>query len=291
MDRDPGYVLSEIRKNFDSLNWWRNRVFVPFVIGTATEIHPDYPGYDDAIRVMEEDWDTLVVLDACRADFFEEVADLTQFDEYERVVSLGSHSSEWTRRNFSGREFSDTVYVSANPHTSLKAGDAFHKIVELWETDTDEEAGVVFPDVVQKTAVDTHEKFPNKRLVIHFMQPHGPFISSDSSKSKDGAEYKTSEEYWQDYENTLEYVLPFALAIADTISGRTVITADHGQIFPMGYKQWLGLYSHPPRLRIPALVTVPWAVMEGRRRRIQSGTITEANGEDVEDRLRQFGYR
>ena len=75
---------------------------------------------------MEEDWDTFIVLDACRADFFEEVADFSWFDSYTSRVSLGSHSSEWTRKNFAEREFPDTVYVSANPHTSLIVGGNFH---------------------------------------------------------------------------------------------------------------------------------------------------------------------
>ena len=148
-------ALSEIRANYDSLNWWRNRVLLPYVVGTATRLHPGYPGYDEAIRVMDEDWDTLVVLDACRADVFEEVADLARFDAYEPVVSLGSHSSEWTRRNFRGGRFDDTVYVSANPHTALEAGDSFHRVLELWETHTDEDAGVVLPDAVRDAVVES----------------------------------------------------------------------------------------------------------------------------------------
>jgi len=53
MGIDPRHALSEVRKNFTSLNWWRNRVFVPFVFGTATRLDPRYPGYDEAVRVME----------------------------------------------------------------------------------------------------------------------------------------------------------------------------------------------------------------------------------------------
>ena len=103
------HALSEIRKNYDSPSWWRNRVFVPYLFGTLTRFYPKYPGYDEAVRVMEEDWDTLIVLDACRSDSFQSVADLDAYDSYETKVSLGSHSSEWTRRNFAGRQFDDTV--------------------------------------------------------------------------------------------------------------------------------------------------------------------------------------
>lgn len=285
------HALSEIRDNYDSLNWWQRRVFVPYVLGTLSRYHPRYPGYDEAIRVMEEDWDTLIVLDACRADFFEEVANLDTFDEYERKVSLGSHSSEWTARNFQGEEFNDTVYVSANPHTSLEAGNSFHKIIGLWETETDEEAGVVLPESVQKAAIEAYKQYNDKRLIVHFMQPHGPFIGSKNTPPyKQGEEYQSSSEYWQDYKENLEYVLPIALDVANSIPGQAVITADHGQIFTQGYKRILGLYSHPHRLRLPRLVCVPWATIDGDRRQISRGSITESQSEDIDKRLKSLGY-
>jgi hypothetical protein len=279
------HALSEVRKNFSSLNWWRNRVFVPFVFGTATRLYPGYPGYDEAVRVMEEDWDTMIVLDACRADYFERVADLGRFDEYEPRISLGSHSSEWTRRNFQGGSFGDTVYVSANPHTSLEAGDAFHHVVELWETDFDEDAGVVRPETVRDAAVEAYEEFPNKRLIVHFMQPHGPFIGSDTGDNHDG-----KAEYWQAYAENLEYVLPFVDDIIETIPGKTVITADHGQAYASGLSELLGIGGHKPRLRFPSLVEVPWAVLGGKRRDVRTGETGQAQGEQIQDRLEDLGY-
>ncbi|MDB2276453.1 hypothetical protein PM022_18355 [Halorubrum ezzemoulense] len=291
MDIGFRYALSEIRDNFTSLNWWQRRVFVPYVLGTLSRYHPRYPGYDEATHVMEEEWDTLIILDACRADFFEEVADLDRFDTYERKVSLGSHSSEWTRRNFQGKKFNDTVYVSANPHTSLEAGDSFHKIVELWETDFDEELGVVPPEAVKKAAIKAHEEYNDKRLIIHFMQPHGPFIGGENKYSyKRGEEYQSTTKYWDDYRENLEYCLPFAMDLATQIPGETVITADHGQIFSQGFKRILGLYSHPHRLRLPGLVRVPWATIHGENRRITAESITESQGEQIDERLKQLGY-
>jgi len=282
---DPRHALSEVRKNWTSFNWWRNRVFVPFVFGTATRLHPRYPGYDEAVHVMEEEWDTLIVLDACRADFFEEVADLDRFDGYSARVSLGSHSSEWTRRNFQGESFGDTVYVSANPHTSLEAGDAFHHIVELWETDFDENVGVVRPETVRDAAIEAHEQFPDKRLIVHFMQPHGPFIGSEI-----GDDHRNESEYWQAYRENLEHVLPFAEDLFDAVPGKTVITADHGQAYTDGIKDSLGIGGHKPRLRFPSLVEVPWAVLEGERREIHAAETGEAQGENVQERLKDLGY-
>lgn len=279
------YALSEITKNYDSLNWWRNRVFVPYLFGTLTRFYPEYPGYDEAVRVMEEDWDTLIVLDACRADSFQSVADLDWFDTYDPRVSLGSHSSEWTRRNFQGGSFGDTVYVSANPHTSLEAGDAFHRVVELWETDTDEDWGVVPPEAVRDATIEAYTEFPDKRLIVHFMQPHGPFIGSVI-----GDDPRNESEYWQAYAENLEYVLDYVYDLFKAIPGKTVVTADHGQAYASGLAELLGIGGHKPRLRFPSLVEVPWAVLDGERREIRAGETSEAKGEQIQDRLRDLGY-
>ena len=283
MDTNIRHGLSEIRKNYRSVNWWRNRVIVPFVFGTATRLYPNYPGYGEAVRVMDEDWDVLIVLDACRADYFKQEADLDRFDEYGDRISLGSHSSEWTRRNFRGEQFGDTVYVSANPHTSLEAGGSFHHIDELWETEFDEEAGVVRPGAVRDAAIDAHEQFPNKRLIVHFMQPHGPFLGSDIQVTDEST-------YWQAYTRNLEHVLPFVHEIIDVVTGKTVVTADHGQAYTGGVKDLLGIGGHKPRLRVPSLIEVPWAVAEGRRRKIESGTVGRAEGREVRTRLEDLGY-
>jgi len=285
MSVGPRHAIAEIRKNYGSLNWWRNRVLVPYVFGTATRLYPGYPGYGEAVRVMDEDWDTLIVLDACRADCFERTADLGTYDSYESRISLGSHSSEWTRRNFAGGAFGDTVYVSANPHTTLEAGDAFHHIVELWETDFDEGAGVVLPGTVRDAAIETYEEFPDKRLIVHFMQPHGPFVGSEI-----GDDYRTEDEYWRAYRENLEHVLTFVDDLLETIPGRTVITADHGQVYFDGLLDRLGLGGHKPRLRLPGLVEVPWAVVAGQRREIHEGETAEAQGRNVENRLEDLGY-
>lgn len=285
MDIGIRHALSEIRKNYSSLNWWKRRVFVPYVLGTASRFHPRYPGYEEGVSVMEEDWDNLIVLDACRSDTFEKVADLDRFSNFSTRISLGSHSSEWTRRNFQGKEFGDTVYVSANPHTSLIAGDSFHHIDELWETDFDEELGQVPAEAVHDAAIEASETFDNKRLIIHFMQPHGPFIGSDIDRP-----WADENEYWDAYEDNLEYVLQYVQSIVDSIDGKTIVTADHGEVYTSGLTDFVGIGGHEARLRLPGLVKVPWATIDGDRRKISNGELTEASGEHIQERLKQLGY-
>lgn len=275
------YVASEVRENYNSLNWWRQRVFVPYVVGTLTRLHPQYPGYDEAIRVMEEEWDNLIVLDSCRADIFEEVADFDEFDEYRSVVSLGSHSSEWHRRNFAGRKFGDTVLVSANPHATKVAGSSFHDIEPVWERDFSE--GVTKPPASEmvQAAREAHERYPDKRLIVHLMQPHGLV---DSTNPDD------PEPYWQRYRNTVEVVLELTLELARDLPGRSVFTADHGQIHTGRMLSALGVNDHPAGLRLPGLVNVPWAVVDGQRRETVEGAVTDTASDIVDERLRDLGY-
>jgi hypothetical protein len=235
---------------------------------------------------MKEDWDVLNILDGCRADVFEDTVDTDAYDAYESVVSLGSHSSEWVRRNFRGQSYGDTVYVSANPHTNLLAHDVFHDIVELWDTDYDEDIGTVHPESVAAAAKETAERYPNKRLIVHFMQPHGPLIGSDKSPPFD-----SSEAYWQAYADTLEYAYPYAQEVIDDIRGKAVITADHGQINYDGILKHLGLKSHKPNLRLPGLVQVPWGVVDDERREVTVGETEMGVQNNVDDRLRDLGYK
>src|SRR5699024_9297185 len=266
---------------------------------------------------MAEDWDTLVVLDACRADLFETVAAIDGFDDYRRVTSRASMTAEWVRRNFAGKSFGDTVYVSANPHVSLAAGDSFHELIEVWKTAFDADERTVLPEAVVDAALAAHERHPNKRLICHFMQPHYPFVNDDrtfTSWDPDriaGSERRPddAEDPWQAiehgtvdkssvraaYAENLDFVLQPVLELAARLDGRTVLTADHGNA--VGERAWplpLRIYGHPEGLRLPSLITVPWATIDGERRAIvDEGTNESPTPEDetVERRLRALGYR
>ncbi|MDZ7731076.1 MAG: hypothetical protein U5K37_09355 [Natrialbaceae archaeon] len=126
-------------------------------------------------HVMDEDWDNLFILDACRYDMF---ADRVTLDGcLESRISLGSSSEEFLERNFGDRTCHDTVYVNANPYIprlDLDQG-TFHAVVDCL-SDWDHELQTVRPDTVASAAREAHAEFPDKRLIVHFMQPHAPFI-------------------------------------------------------------------------------------------------------------------
>jgi len=110
--------------------------------------------------VLDREWDTLLVLDACRADLFEEIADTDTYDSYERVYSAGSATHEWTKANFRSPAKTDCVYVTGNPVVSRQVETAFHCFLEPWRESFDSEIGTVPPEGVTEAALEAREQFP-----------------------------------------------------------------------------------------------------------------------------------
>lgn len=312
------YALREIAANGSDPEWWRGRVQERIVKPTHVAVDRRL---QRGVDVMDEDWDTLIVLDACRADLFEECIDTDAFDEYRRTRSVGSATPEWTEKTFAGNRFGDTVYVTSNPFTSRIAGDSFHELVEVWKEAFDEELGTIPPEPVVEAARHALEEYPNKRVIVHVMQPHYPFIGEDRTGAGnavlspsdivgDGVrtEKRTPwnvlrdgnidhESVWRSYASNLDRALEAIdeLLVDRELTGRTVVTADHGNA--LGERTWpvpIRLWGHPPYLRSGPLVTVPWAVVDdGTRREIVDEGITsvdETDDETLNERLRALGY-
>lgn len=268
----------------------------------------------DGIDIFAEDWDTLCILDACRYDMFARSSELP--GQLERRQSRGSATTEFLTANFDGRDLRDTVYVTANPQLYRNRESIavdFHDVIHVWrEEGWDEEYGTVLPETVTEYALRAAEEYPDKRLVVHYMQPHYPFIGSETNFDKGhltGARQENvwnqlllgtldaeREDVWRIYEANLKRALPHVERLLETLGGKTVVTADHGNMvgeraFPLPIREW----GHPRGIYTPELVSVPWLVHEsGPRREIraddaesQSEQVTD---EVVADRLRQLGY-
>lgn len=170
------------------------------------------------------------------------------------------------------------------------------------------------PEVVTDRALDIHDTYPNKRLIVHYLQPHYPFIGEtgqaldhgtvveittdgeqkqtrDSASVWDRLESGTVDEQqvWQAYRENLELVLPAVERLIGNIDGRSVVSSDHGNAFGR-----FGVYGHPMDTYLRSLVEVPWLVREsGSRRNIQAGERSSTDTDDEElinDRLRHLGY-
>lgn len=274
-------------------------------------------GYNpNGIDVMAEDWDNLLVLDACRYDLFAENHTLP--GELYRKESRAAHTSEFIRGNFDGRVLTDTVYVTASPMFQRghphKYDTTFHAVVNVWREDGwDDECNTVLPQTMVKYALDSARTYPEKRMIVHFMQPHYPFIGSNlelANEVPDPVEMTT--DIWYEmmrgkatvshdailaaYRSNFDAVQPHVERLLSTLSGKSVVTSDHGNMlgersWPIPIKQW----GHPPGMYSKELVTVPWleCPYETRREIVAEPPEPSSDGADddlIHDRLRQLGY-
>jgi hypothetical protein len=270
----------------------------------------------DGVEVFDADWDTLVLLDACRYDLFASTDGLP--GTLERRQSKASNTLGFLRANVATRDLRDTVYVTANPQFRTiedELGTQFHAVVDLWDHGWDEAMHTVLPETVTTEAVATAEEYPNKRLFVHYNQPHVPFVGPTGRERFDleaitghelpfwqqpmASEWDLDKsEIWDAYRENLEVVLPHVERLLETVRGKTVVTSDHGNMIgessaPVPVTE----YGHPSGIYTPELVTVPWLVhLRGDRKRVVTESAATAqqdtNGNTrIEDRLKHLGYK
>lgn len=230
----------------------------------------DVVGEDPGESIFEREWDVLVVLDACRPDVLAEVADDYPFVADDRTaVSLGSNSGQWMARNFGPEyadEMADTAVVTANPHSAaFLDGDDLALLDEVWRYAWQTDAELFRAEYVTDRAIDVWREAEPDRMIVHYMQPHLPFIPEfDGFQSELHRSWLNQwrdvrigaadrEEMWAGYRDNLRYVLDSVALLLDSVTAeRVVLTADHGE----AVGEW-GLYGHPP-IPIRALRDVPW---------------------------------
>ena len=214
--------------------------------------------------------------------------------------------------NFDGEKFHDTVYVTANPQLEWnrdRIDTEFFEVINLWEDDEawNEKHNTVMPEKVKEKALEVAEEYPDKRLLIHFMQPHYPFIfeGADEMGIHDyfwfqimkGQRDTSKDEAWWYYTENLKEAVPSVQKLAEELEGETVVTADHGNMvgersFPIPVKEW----GHPNRTYVEKLTKVPWLVIESENRREITSEEPEKQSEstekeeNVKEKLQNLGY-
>ena len=134
---------------------------------------------NDGIYIMNEDWDYLIILDSCRYDAFEEEVRHRKKvkGRLEYKVSRGTDTPSFLLENFKNGKYNDIVYVTANPFVNILLNGKFYKIIPVWNEGWSEEYNTVLPSTVYEYTLKALKRYPNKRLIIHFMQPHYPFLT------------------------------------------------------------------------------------------------------------------
>jgi hypothetical protein len=270
--------------------------------------------------VLTEDWDNLVIVDACQYDHFRKHP--PEFgDRIGKIVSRGSTSQEFMDTTFCGETLHDTVYVFSNPKCERIGSDVFFLLKKTYSDDMPHRYAGAVPDKVTEIATETHEKYPNKRLIVHYMQPHAPYLGDFAQKLRDrvteergvkfgymtgmqGKEKSDDSEYIRDLRTAAahNYITREGLERAQIenmelvldhideellphLDGKTAITADHGELLgkPSVFDVFGGeVYGHPRGVYLSELRVVPWLEIDCENRK---NVIAESPlGDDTVDR-------
>jgi len=262
-------------------------------------------------KITERDFDNLLLLDACRYDLFEKSNSLP--GELDRYYSVASRTSEFIKKTFKieNENFPEIVCVTATPkYHEQNATDCFHEMINVWEDGWDSDLNTVPPDVMNKRVREVYQKYPNKRILAHYIQPHIPFIGELGNKIQSDFKFSNvmgekevphvwkrlrsgdldPDLVWQAYQENHEIITSEIKPMLHELEGKNVVTSDHGNAFGT----W-GVYGHPAERHLKELIEVPWLEYEnGKRKEIKKGSLSsersDVDNEIVTDRLSNLGY-
>lgn len=292
-------------------------------------------------NVFSKDWDVLILLDTGRVDALEAVSSEYNFIEnVDKVKSVGGASPEWIAATFV-EKYSDTIqntaYLSANgssneilakkspanrtldeSHTAYKLL-AKHNTVDLenlgrheniWkykgkiETDGGNSQNTATPPrFVTERAIDVSRNYDYERLIIHYHQPHTPYIANAIKENRELYDYEENpikyisktgdfQTVWERYLDELRYVLDdVEILIKNLDAERLVISADHGEALDV----WRGLHSigsiHPKVRYVPWITTSATDSGEYIPETKPPEKSEKTSSQSSEDLLKALGYK
>lgn len=265
--------------------------------------------YDPGEPVYGREWDVLLVLDACRYDLMLEVADEYDFvEEVERFTSTASSSRQWMSKNFVpgyAEEMAGTAHVTGNPFSQRCLDpDDWARLDEVWRYAWDEDLGTIRPRPLTDRAVAAWRDLEPERMIVHYMQPHYPFIPRPELHDGMGvAGFGDADEpfwalvrrgevdretAWDAYRENLRVALDEVAFLRRVIDAeKVVVTADHGNAVGR-----FGLYGHPDRVPLSVLRTVPWVETDAEATEAyEPETVPgESIGTETTSKLEDLGY-
>lgn len=281
-------------------------------------------GNHNGVDIINEDWDYLIILDACRYDDFEKVHPKYLEGELHKRNSRGSATTEWLLRNFKDY-YEDVIYISANPNCSdyhrhgFKGTDHFYKVENVWKYGWNEDIDTVLPNTVTEAALKLRNAYPDKKMIIHYIQPHGPWIGKtkvlldkvgdptlvvvDGRWKVDIKAWRLAEEGRLDIKllrqatlDNLELVLEEVQKLIGKLDGKIVVTSDHGEAFGEKF-----VFGHSSGIYTKELTEIPWFLVNNGKKiksnkeveNHRTGKSNKPTGEDNDklvQRLRALGY-
>lgn len=223
-------------------------------------------------------WDVLVILDACRADYFRALCE----ESAEVVRSPAPCTRQWIHAMLDRYLLGGCTYVNANPVVQQVVTDKKPCTLDVHYIRRSGN-NTVLPEVVTEFVLSRirAEEQP-RRLVVHYLQPHAPNIGH----WPDAEPHWPSDLQCQDkrYAANLWRVWQAAQNLIDGVRGNVVITADHGECLrshdgKVGHRcEWKGE---------DVLHHVPWLQIERARGWAAGRPVNDAL---IEKRMERLGY-
>lgn len=261
--------------------------------------------------IWEYEWDVLVILDACRVDLMRQVAKEYEFigdpDDVKAIWSVGSKSNEWMERTFDAayqNEIEQSAYITGNPYSAKVNFEVEPAMLEeVWRDAWSDEHSTILPRPLTDRAIEVWREATVDRMIVHYMQPHAPFVEhpqigsygdpEDFGRGFDDMWALAGKEIpfdriWPAYRDNLRYVLDDLRLLLENLDADVIITADHGNALGE-----FGFTGHPPNLLHPHVRRVPWIRTQGTDTGQYSPTIDLpefVDDDTVSERLRQLGY-
>ena len=230
--------------------------------------------------IHEGNWDNLVILDACRYDYFENEYGNFLNGKLKPIYSPSSNTYSWLRKVFNG--WHNVTIYSAHPALNslgierggYRALPHFRKIVDIWDRGWDEKLSTVPSEEVNKAVLEDINRGAFKgKNIIWYIQPHFPWIGKTklTAFSRDWNDKDLVWQIWEKirkgeiakeklreaYRDNLRLVIQSVSELIPHLDGKTVITSDHGELLGE-----LGMFEHPSNIKAKELREVPWLEVE-----------------------------
>ncbi|QLD87130.1 hypothetical protein HWV23_15830 [Natronomonas halophila] len=245
-------------------------------------------------NVFSKDWDVLVILDTCRVDALEAVADEYDFLDgraIDSITSVGSATPEWIANTFTNEyreEIAETAYTSMNVYSAkiLEGGDdpytSNEPLFDLvdWDIVPASEFGNFYsalqsnpeddeqfsPQVLTDRAISLHRSMDPTRHIIHYKHPHTPYTRAARTEDRDLHDYErrplkhlaegtvAKETVWELYLDELRWALDHVEVLLQSIDAESVVLTAD---HGECFGE-LGVHRHPIGVPHPTLRRVPW---------------------------------
>lgn len=282
---------------------------------------------------IENDEFVLVILDACRYDVFNKVYREYITGDLKRVWASGRWTGQYCQRTWTDEY--DLTYINSIPVFSdfyfelrdmgFRPSNHISDIVHMWDYEWNPSLGTTPPKEITNEALRHANAEEPTRIVVHYAQPHVPYIGDKSLDVWDVDEPTTGgeiglrdllsqnserptqvvlnkirsgeveiEELKESYRSNVRYVMQEVVRLVQRINCPVVITADHGE--HLGEK---GYYLHEEDSIF--VRQVPWFVVDdseiGTKKNKEEYKDAHLSREytgsesEIQDRLRNLGYK